>query len=365
MINIKVLHVVGFLGCGGDTTAIMNVKNYIDKNNLSIKFDFVTHDECNMEFVESLKHNGSNIYILPGDVRKIGVIKYIVQLRRILKANQYDCIHFHTSFQSAIGLIVSKWCNIKVRVCHSHTTSIQRKSSKFKELLYLPICRLIINVFSTKKVACSSEAYKYLFGKNKKIDVIYNGLDINKLQEISIDEIEMIKRKINYKKDYKIVGQVGRITDMKNPFFTLELAEKLKSQKFIFVFLGDGSLKKQLQEEIESKKLKNVFVLGRVSNVKAYMKIFDYLLLPSKYGEGLPVVLIEQQIINPNCICISNDNVTKEANIGRVEYIDIQNKSKWLDLLTKKMILTLNINYKEFDINITARKWLNLYLTRK
>ena len=86
-------------------------------------------------------------------------------------------------------------------------------------------------------------------------------------------------------------------------------------------------------------------------------------MLPSKYGEGLPVVLIEQQIVNDKCICIANDNVSKEANLGNVSYISINDDAKWISTIKEcKNKKTKSICYDNFDIKNTAIKWLSIYI---
>ena len=55
MKKVKILHVIGYLGCGGDTTAVNNVRKYIDLNGKKFQFDFVTHEGYNKDFVNQLE----------------------------------------------------------------------------------------------------------------------------------------------------------------------------------------------------------------------------------------------------------------------------------------------------------------------
>ena len=360
MKKVKILHVIGYLGCGGDTTAVNNVRKYIDLIGKKFQFDFVTHEGYNKDFVNQLEKEKCKIYVLDGDVRKIGAYKYFKEIRKILKENQYDAVHFHTSFQSAIGLLAAYSCGIKKRICHSHTTNVQRKISFFKKITYLPICRMLINVLSTKKIGCSKIANEFLFGKHVKSTIIYNGLDINNILNVKIDE-KGIEKKYNFDKYTKIIGQVGRITDMKNPYFTIELAKQMKDYNCLFVMLGTGNLFDEIKVKIEEEKLKNVIMVGFTNDVYSYMKYFDYLILPSKYGEGLPVVLIEEQIVNEQCICIANNTVSEESNLGNVRFIDINDIDKWVSLIKESSPKVNKINYDRFDINNTAEDWLAVY----
>mgnify|MGYP003299101481 CR=1 FL=1 len=145
---------------------------------------------------------------------------------------------------------------------------------------------------------------------------------------------------------------------MKNQIFTVKLAEKNKDKKF--VLLGDGDNFDFISKYVKDKNLKNVFLPGKVNDVADYMSLFNYMLLPSKYGEGLPVVLIEQQIVNNNCICITSSNTSHESNIGNVYFVDINDINKWNDMLNSN-IDTKKINNNDFDINNSAIKWIKFY----
>ena len=100
----RILHVVGHLGNGGDTTAIMNIMKYINDNNLDYCFDFLTHEGYNINYVNELKKEGTKVYVIEDDARVLGPYKYYQKINKILKNTAYDAIHFHTSFQSFVGL---------------------------------------------------------------------------------------------------------------------------------------------------------------------------------------------------------------------------------------------------------------------
>ena len=357
--KIKVLHVIGHLGKGGDSTAVFNVMNYIEENKKNLELDFLTHNGYDEKVYKEIKKN-HKIYVISNDARKMNLIKYYKEICKILKNNNYDAIHFHTSFQSCIGLLAAKRCKVKKRICHSHTSSVQRKGNKVIELIALPICRVLIELLSTEKVACSKEASKNLFINQKNVKIIYNGLHIDNICNINTQEVVSIKKTIDYKKNDVIVGQVGRFSEMKNQLFTIKLAEQNKNIKF--VLLGNGEKFEEIKDYVESKKISNVYLVGKVSNVQDYMSIFNFLLLPSKYGEGLPVVLIEQQIVNHNCVCIANSNISKESNLGNVEFVDINEIKGWIEIINKREIdKPKKIDFSQFDINVSAEKWISIY----
>ena len=70
----NVLHVIGHIGRGGDTTVVLDVMNNMDRSR--IHFDFITHKGAKEEVVKKLRDTGSNVYVMEGDVRELGLAKY-------------------------------------------------------------------------------------------------------------------------------------------------------------------------------------------------------------------------------------------------------------------------------------------------
>lgn len=62
------------IGRGGDTTVVLDVMNNMDRSR--IHFDFITHKGAKEEVVKKLRDTGSNVYVMEGDVRELGLAKY-------------------------------------------------------------------------------------------------------------------------------------------------------------------------------------------------------------------------------------------------------------------------------------------------
>jgi glycosyltransferase involved in cell wall biosynthesis len=94
-----------------------------------------------------------------------------------------------------------------------------------------------------------------------------------------------------------LIGFVGRLDPVKGPQFFVEAARlclgKKPSLKFILV--GEGSLRKELEEEVRSWGLKDKIVFaGWRENIADIMSILDALVVPS-LNEAVGIVLIEAQ----------------------------------------------------------------------
>lgn len=155
---------------------------------------------------------------------------------------------------------------------------------------------------------------KKLFGEDKKIIVVPNGIDINKLLPLPLQTRVLFKDIMARHPDYIALIPV-RITNRKNIEFAIEMA-KVASTKFNikFVFLVTGALHLQnietihyydfLKNKIRQEKLEDYFFFlsnYKLSNgerfdiykinIRDLYLISDFLFLPSTAeGFGLPII---------------------------------------------------------------------------
>lgn len=367
---MNIVHVVGRLGRGGDSTIIFNVLDMIDTS--KYKFDFITHVGCDENCVKKLRKKGCKVFILDGDVRKLGPFKYYKEIRKILKENpKYDVMHIHTSVQSGIAMLAAKNSGIAKRVCHAHTNEIQRKTSYLKKIILSPILKLLIKLTVTDKVACGKMAGEFLFGKKSKFNILRNGIDINFFKNVSEEEVLSLKKEFNIKDGSTIVGHIGRFSDMKNQEFILELARNI-NENVTFIFVGEGENMKYLQNKANSIN-RDIIFTGRRKDVNVFMHLFDVLLLPSLKGEGFPITLVEAQA--SGCKCLVSTNVTEESDLGlnKVKFLDLDDIDIWINniknICSKKYIVKEHelendcekIKAMKFEKSQSYLEWIKVY----
>ena len=66
---MRILQVVGRLGRGGDSAAILSAMGHLQKQ--GVVFDFLTHPGFVERTAEQVKAAGSRVWVLPGDVRRM------------------------------------------------------------------------------------------------------------------------------------------------------------------------------------------------------------------------------------------------------------------------------------------------------
>ncbi|MDR2202993.1 MAG: glycosyltransferase family 4 protein [Nitrososphaerota archaeon] len=147
-------------------------------------------------------------------------------------------------------------------------------------------------------VSNATKEYVLSIGANpNKIKVIHNGVDLNRFKPLPQIKEEM-RKKIGIPKDAKVVLTVRRIV-YKNGVDTLIDAANLaikKKQHLVFIIAGKGPDMTSIQNQIEQLGLeKNIKLTGFVADqaLHLYYNAADMFVLPSKSGEGLPLVALE------------------------------------------------------------------------
>lgn len=327
--KIKVLHISGTMGLGGQETLIMNVLRNIDKN--KFEFDFVVHSEERGFYDDEIEALGGKIHRITPMSKSL--IKHCKELANVIKTGDYKIVHRHTASSIVwIDLFVAKLCKVKLRIAHSHSTS--NSTNKLLE----SICRPLLNVFSNKKYACSDEAGKFLFGKNANYEIVWNGIDLEKFKYSKEKRIQK-RKELNIDENAFVIGHVGRFDTQKNHMFLLEIfkayVEKYDS-KAKLLLIGNGDLKEIFEKKAKEYKLQdNIIILSNRNDVNELMTAMDVFVFPSLH-EGLGIALVEAQTEGLNCII--SDTIPDEAVfIDKLckRVILKESPSKWADEIKK------------------------------
>lgn len=341
----------------GITSVIMNYFRKMDKKDIDIHF--MTINEITDEYKNEIESFGSKVYYIE---RKKNPIKYIFDLKKLLKENCYDIVHIHgNSATMALETMAAYLARVPVRIIHSHNTTC--KYRVIHNILY-PMLRKTY----THGFACGNEAGKWLFKKNK-YEIIKNGID---LEEFKYNEKERKKYREKINAGNKtILGHIGNFVYQKNHDFLIDLFnELLKSDKdYLLLLIGEGELEEVIKEKVKRLGIEdNVIFIGKSMEVKGYLQAIDLFLLPSHF-EGLPVVLIEAQAMGIPCLV--SDKVSNEASItSLVKFISIDDVELWKRNIKKQNNKTRelnsnlahkNINNAGYNISKNAEKMRLLY----
>jgi glycosyltransferase involved in cell wall biosynthesis len=129
------------------------------------------------------------------------------------------------------------------------------------------------------------------------IPVIYNGLDIERIQLPTREQTLSFRRQHNIPLDAPVMGGMFRLSPEKRPLLWLEVAAliAIRQPDAVFVLFGEGPLRPAIDRFISQHALgTRVRVRPPTQHSALALAAFDVLLLTSQW-EGTPNVAIEAQ----------------------------------------------------------------------
>lgn len=327
---MKILQVVGSLDRGGAETFVMNVLRNINRE--TYQFVFLCYGNKPFDYEREAKELGAKIVRIP-DVKFIGAVKYIAEIKKVIKENSIDAVHIHTYYNSMFALIAAALSGVKLRITHSHSTQSETNPSFLKKL-YFTASSLVIRTLTTNNLACGNEAGKSLFGKNSKFIVINNGINLRDFAYKN-DTRKLLRKQLALPSKNTVLLHVGRFETVKNHSFLIDIfAEYLKKDpSSILLLVGRGPLESKIKQKVKLLKLnKSVKFLGVRSDVKDLYNVADLFIFPSLF-EGLPVVLVEAQANGLSIV--ASDTIDQAAKLtDSIEFYSLENSAdEWAQYL--------------------------------
>ena len=208
----------------------------------------------------------------------------VLHLMRLIKREQPDVIHLHSSKAGVLGRVAAWLAGSQARVFYSpHGFAFLRQDvSKLKQKLFLVFERIAAKLGGTL-VACSCSEAELALDKvhHPRVQLVENATDFNDVQ-MSTGSAD---NRVN-------VLNAGRVCYQKAPWRFNAVAHACADLPARFVWLGEGDLAHMLQSE----RPPNLRLTGWLTRLEVaqYLAQADVFLMPSLW-EGMPLALIEAQ----------------------------------------------------------------------
>lgn len=352
-------------GMGGVETYLMNLYRNIDRSKL--QFDFVVSGKSCYYSDEINRLGGEIYYITP---KRENIFREIIDLLKILikckKTHRVVYFNF-SSLDYNLPFIFTKILRFPVVMAHGHSS--RQKGTK-KTMRYYLHClnRKYVSYASNYLFACSEVAAEWVLGRKViekgLVTIIPNAIPTYKYI-YSQDVRDNIRNELGIKENQFVVGNVGRMSYVKNQMFLIDIFYDIakRDENAVLLLVGDGELRFEIEKRISNLSLdKRVILTGTRPDVPNLLQAMDAFVLPSLF-EGLPFVLIEAQASGLKCFA-SNDVITTESNITNlVEFINLHEKPDYwaekimnLSKVYNRKNMTQNIKSAGFDIEEMAKK---------
>lgn len=270
----KILFVVSSLKLGGGaeksvTMLVKGLKKYYDIEVLTF-YDFDNEYPC------SVKRHSFNFKYKNSIIIKAFRFLFLfpLKVKRFLKEKKYDLVISNAEDANLVCIIAKKYFH-KFKLWTVIRSNIFNKKNpyyKFRKIHKQTDHNIVLN-----------EATKQEFPY--KATIISNALDVD---SVTHKKNEEIKEKKLFEK--KTILMVGRLVEVKNYEFAIDIFNEMKLKDTNLVIIGTGPIEEELKKK--AKNNPNIYFLGQKTNVYAYLNKTTIFLLASHY-EGMPRVLME------------------------------------------------------------------------
>lgn len=351
---VRVLCVFALLDRGGAESMCMELYRHIDKR--KIQFDFVKHTSNKGVFEDEILSLGGKIYEAPR-YKVYNHFSYCKWWKNHLKQHpEHKIIHGHFFTISSIYFKAAKKFS-RITIAHSHMSNFKSKGLIKKIKL-----RFIENIkqYSDYSFACSENAGNWMF-PNIDFKILNNAID-TKIFRFSSKKHTAIKKELELE-NCLVVGTVGNIAFLKNPYEIIEIIKACKEKiaNFRFLWIGGGNLWEEIHQKVIDERLNDwVIMTGVRTDICDMLHAMDVFILPS-LSEGLPVSVVEAQATGLPCFI--SDVITSEVVLTEnCHKLPLGNPAKWATEISKIDVSARRDMKKEiidagYDIKSTS-KWL-------
>ncbi|MFQ5849117.1 MAG: glycosyltransferase family 4 protein [Candidatus Binatia bacterium] len=207
-------------------------------------------------------------------------LRPVIPLRRLIRREQYDIVHFHTKRAHAQCLWLGRVYQ-GVRHVVTRRMDYPVKRNWYNDWIYN---RQVDGV-----VAISEKIAELLVEggvRKERIRVIHSGIDPAPFQR---------SREGKQGSGHPVIGMVAVLEERKGHRFLLEAAQYLKRQgyRLRYYLAGEGTQRRHIEQAVMRLGLQEeVALMGFVSDIPSLLSEMDVFVLPSVH-EGLGVAVIE------------------------------------------------------------------------
>lgn len=289
-----------------------------------------------------LQQEGIKHFFLP-----IRLSKYIsgILLKRIIKKYNIEIIHANSEAAGIVAVKTRQKYNVDIPIVY---TAHGVLPAKVKDIINQVDKIIAVSNFSREA------AIKEGFSANK-IEVVYNGVDIDKFKPHE-EKRNLLRKKYNIPQDAFTMIIVSRIKNLRNKghqHLLNVLSEYEVSKYWHLVVIGKGKGLDSLKQKVKEYNLQDrVHLLGHKTDVENYEDMADVVVLPS-YFETFGLVLAEGMAMEKPAVAFKVGGVPEVIEDNKTGFVvDYDNDD---ELVEKLAILAKNPDLCK-QMGIQARK---------
>jgi L-malate glycosyltransferase len=279
--QINLLEVIFTLGYGGAERLAVTICQNLDRRFFNAKVCGLCGGDGPL--TESLNEGRIPYFSLKGEtLRKRIFLKAIYDS---IRRENVSLIHVHGFYLLLQCLLPAKLAGVKIVYTEHANFTIKR--FKRYTLLASVLPRLVDRITTVSNYLKNYFVQKLMI-PSSKINVIHNGIDIQKFRNLNVNFQKINNGRIN-------IGTIGRLTEAKDHEALLKALAIIHGIRddFQLTIVGDGELRPFLESAVKELKIENhVSLLGSRDEIPRLLSTFDIFVLSSK-REGFPIALLE------------------------------------------------------------------------
>lgn len=362
---MKILYVITGLGSGGAERVVVDLADKMFERGYQVKIALLKGPII-------VRPRNSDIEIVNLGLDSIKKIKFSYNNYNLLIQNyKPDIVHAHMVHANIFARISRIFAPIPKLICTAHSNN---EGGRGRMLAY----RLTHHMSDlTTNVSLSASQNFINLGAVPKngIRTIYNGINLDRFKKCKITD-NILRSSLGLSDGDLMLLAVGRLHEAKdypNLFnaFKILLNNRQNKRKMHLFVVGDGELRKTLEQElIESKLTRQIHFLGHRTDIPQLMSAADLFILSSKY-EGFGLVVAEAMACETFVVATDCGGV-KEVMGGFGTLVPKGNSKLLAEGIDKSISLSVdeikrnNIGALEFikknlALNSIVEQWINLY----
>ncbi len=315
----RVLHLIASFDVGGTERQAAELLKRLDRERFVVRLAALRREgplypEVATYFDEVPEFRLTSFY-------NANAAKQLFRLRAFLLRERIDILHAHDFYAGILGGAAARLAGVRLLACQRHLRLSDRRFHEWgTRLIYKMASRLLVNSEAIRDHIRTGSGLD-----TGKIVVIRNGLipteatDGNPASELNRrSRRDALRRELGLDPDVKLVGMVARLQPVKGHRHFIEAAAKVARTvpEAHFVFVGDGALRSEIEEQAASLGLAGrAHLLGERSDAAQIPEAFDVAAL-SSLSEGLPNAVMEAMAAGTPVVATAVGGVTELIEDG-------------------------------------------------
>ncbi len=305
---IRVARIITRLNIGGPAIQAINLSRQLEAEGFETCLIHGRLAEGEGDMTQLLPLSGTATVFIHELVRPVSPfqdLRAVWSIYRALRRWNPDIVHTHMAKAGTLGRLASLIYNLtsrrprRARLIHTyHGHVFEGYFSGMSTRLFLLVERWLARrtdvLIAISPNIVKDLLHKYKIGEAGQVQIVPLGFDLEGLLALSQSERLAARRSLEVPDDAVVVATVGRLTAIKQQTLFLQMAQRLaqRSRRFVFLLVGDGDLRTDLEMQARQLGVPQVRFLGWRGDLETIYGATDIFVLTSR-NEGTPVALIE------------------------------------------------------------------------